>query len=82
MLRAEILKNFEDQNQTTWDFVIIGGGATGLGTAIEAATRGYKTLLLEQSDFAKSTSSKKYKTCTRRCKIFSSRIRRPSKRSM
>jgi glycerol-3-phosphate dehydrogenase len=38
MLRAEILKNFEDQNQTTWDFVIIGG-ATGLGTAIEAATR-------------------------------------------
>jgi glycerol-3-phosphate dehydrogenase len=45
MLRAEILKNFEDQNQTTWDFVIIGGGATGLGTAIEAATRGYKTLL-------------------------------------
>lgn len=61
MLRTEILKNFEDQNQTTWDFVIIGGGATGLGTAIEAATRGYKTLLLEQSDFAKSTSSKSTK---------------------
>ncbi len=61
MLRAEILKNFEAQNQTTWDFVIIGGGATGLGTAIEATTRGYKTLLLEQSDFAKSTSSKSTK---------------------
>lgn len=61
MLRTDILKKFEDQNQATWDFVIIGGGATGLGTAIEATTRGYKTLLLEQSDFAKSTSSKSTK---------------------
>lgn len=61
MLRAEIIKKFEAQNQDIWDFVIIGGGATGLGTAIEAATKGYKTLLLEQSDFAKSTSSKSTK---------------------
>jgi glycerol-3-phosphate dehydrogenase len=44
-----------------WDFIIIGGGATGLGTAIEAATRGYKTLLLEQYDFAKGTSSRSTK---------------------
>ena len=44
-----------------WDFIIIGGGATGLGTAIEAASRGYKTLLLEQSDFAKGTSSRSTK---------------------
>jgi glycerol-3-phosphate dehydrogenase len=44
-----------------WDLVIIGGGATGLGTAIEAATRGYKTLLLEQYDFAKGTSSRSTK---------------------
>lgn len=38
--------------------IVIGGGATGLGAALEATTRGYRTLLLEQSDFAKSTSSK------------------------
>jgi len=44
-----------------WDFIIIGGGATGLGTAIEAASRGYKTLLLEQSDFAKGTSGRSTK---------------------
>ncbi|MCK7559849.1 FAD-dependent oxidoreductase [Chitinophaga sedimenti] len=44
-----------------WDVVIIGGGATGLGAALEAATRGYKTLLVEQADFAKSTSSKSTK---------------------
>jgi glycerol-3-phosphate dehydrogenase len=44
-----------------WDIVIIGGGATGLGTAVDAATRGYSTLLLEQSDFAKGTSSRSTK---------------------
>ncbi|MBS1510200.1 MAG: glycerol-3-phosphate dehydrogenase/oxidase [Bacteroidetes bacterium] len=41
-----------------WDIIIIGGGATGLGTAVDAATRGYKTLLVEQADFAKGTSSR------------------------
>lgn len=46
------------QKQTEWDVVIIGGGATGLGCAVDAALRGYKTLLLEQYDFAKGTSSK------------------------
>jgi glycerol-3-phosphate dehydrogenase len=44
-----------------WDFVIVGGGATGLGTAIDAASRGYRTLLLEGSDFAKGTSSRSTK---------------------
>ncbi|NCI47566.1 glycerol-3-phosphate dehydrogenase/oxidase [Sediminibacterium sp. WSJ-3] len=44
-----------------WDILIIGGGATGLGAALEAASKGYRTLLLEQSDFAKSTSSKSTK---------------------
>lgn len=43
---------------TTWDLVIIGGGATGLGTALDAAARGYRTLLLEGHDFAKGTSSR------------------------
>jgi glycerol-3-phosphate dehydrogenase len=44
-----------------WDLIVIGGGATGLGTALDAASRGFKTLLLEQSDFAKGTSSRSTK---------------------
>ena len=44
-----------------WDIVIIGGGATGAGAALDAASRGYKTLLIEQYDFAKGTSSKSTK---------------------
>ena len=44
-----------------WDFVIVGGGATGLGCAIDAAARGYKTLLLERDDLAKGTSSRSTK---------------------
>jgi glycerol-3-phosphate dehydrogenase len=44
-----------------WDLVIIGGGATGLGCGIEAAARGYDTLLLEMHDFAKATSSRSTK---------------------
>ena len=42
----------------TYDFVIIGGGATGIGIALEASARGYSVVLLEMSDFTKSTSSK------------------------
>ena len=45
----------------TWDLLIVGGGATGLGIAIDAASRGYRTALLEQSDFAKGTSSRSTK---------------------
>ncbi len=44
-----------------WDIIIIGGGATGLGSAVDAASRGYKTLLIEQYDFAKGTSSRSTK---------------------
>ncbi len=44
-----------------WDFVVVGGGATGLGVAIDAAARGYQTLLLEQSDLGKGTSSRSTK---------------------
>ncbi|MEM6645726.1 MAG: glycerol-3-phosphate dehydrogenase/oxidase [Bacteroidota bacterium] len=44
-----------------WDLIIVGGGATGLGIAVESATRGYKTLLVEQHDFAKGTSSRSTK---------------------
>jgi len=55
-------RGIEQLAQTSlWDIVIIGGGATGLGIAVDAATRGYKTLLLEQADFAKGTSSRSTK---------------------
>lgn len=49
------------QETGLWDLIIIGGGATGLGTAVDAASRGYKTLLLEMDDFAKGTSSRSTK---------------------
>jgi len=44
-----------------WDVLVIGGGASGLGAAVDAAARGYRTLLLEQHDFAKGTSSRSTK---------------------
>jgi glycerol-3-phosphate dehydrogenase len=44
-----------------WDIAIIGGGATGLGAALDAASRGYKTILIEQYDFGKGTSSRSTK---------------------
>lgn len=52
-----------DQLETTrtWDLIVIGGGATGLGIALDGITRGFKTLLLEQVDFAKGTSSRSTK---------------------
>jgi glycerol-3-phosphate dehydrogenase len=49
------------QQTQNWDIIIIGGGASGLGTAIDAASRGFKTILLEASDFAKGTSSRSTK---------------------
>jgi len=48
-------------SQTEWDLLIIGGGATGMGCAIDAAARGYKTLLVEKEDYGKGTSSKSTK---------------------
>jgi glycerol-3-phosphate dehydrogenase len=49
------------ERQEPWDLVIIGGGATGAGIAVDAATRGYSTLLLEREDFGKGTSSRSTK---------------------
>lgn len=57
--RDAFLDQLEDRKD--WDVIIIGGGATGLGVAVDSATRGYRTLLLEQSDFAKGTSSRSTK---------------------
>jgi glycerol-3-phosphate dehydrogenase len=59
MLRNEIINNLS-QNPS-FDIVIIGGGATGLGAAVDAVTRGYRTLLIEAVDFGKGTSSRSTK---------------------
>ncbi len=58
--REQILSKLSNKSER-WDFIIIGGGATGVGAAIDASSRGYKTLLLEQSDFGKGTSSRSTK---------------------
>ena len=50
-----------EERRTAWDIVIIGGGATGVGIAVDAASRGYDVLLLEQHDFGKGTSSRSTK---------------------
>lgn len=60
MKRSDYITHLTNHNEN-WDFIIIGGGATGLGIAVDAASRGYKTVLLEQSDFAKATSSRSTK---------------------
>jgi len=57
MNRELMMKAIEARGEDPWDVLVIGGGATGLGAAVEAASRGYKTLLVEQHDFAKGTSS-------------------------
>ena len=44
-----------------WDIIVVGGGASGLGTALDSASRGFKTILLESVDFAKGTSSRSTK---------------------
>jgi glycerol-3-phosphate dehydrogenase len=60
MTRSEMLARLDD-HKGEWDLVIVGGGATGVGVAIDAASRGYHTLLLEGSDFGKGTSSRSTK---------------------
>jgi glycerol-3-phosphate dehydrogenase len=57
--RAEILRRLGEA--AVWDVLVIGGGATGLGAAVEAASRGYRTVLIERTDFAKGTSSRSTK---------------------
>src|SRR5579862_6441483 len=58
--RATLIEQIADETKV-WDLIVVGGGATGLGIAVDAASRGFKTLLLEQSDFAKGTSSRSTK---------------------
>lgn len=58
MRRNDMIRTLEARDNRQWDFCVIGGGATGLGVAVDAASRGFSTLLLEEYDFAKGTSSR------------------------
>ena len=58
--RDTMIARLESESRR-WDIIIIGGGATGLGCAVESAARGYQTLLLEAGDFARGTSSRSTK---------------------
>lgn len=60
MDRDSMIKALEGSG-LEYDIVVIGGGASGLGAALEAVSRGYRTILLEQDDFAKGTSSRSTK---------------------
>ena len=61
MRRADMLARLDGQAGTPWDMVVIGGGATGVGIAVDAASRGYDVVLLEQHDFGKGTSRRSTK---------------------
>ncbi|MDM1294337.1 glycerol-3-phosphate dehydrogenase/oxidase [Sphingobacterium sp. N143] len=54
--RSTLIEKIKETD--AWDVIVIGGGASGLGVALDALSRGFKTILLEQVDFAKGTSSK------------------------
>lgn len=59
-MRAEILKKLSWETEP-WDVLVIGGGASGLGAAVDSASRGYRTVLIERHDFAKGASSRSTK---------------------
>ncbi len=60
MIRATFLEQIR-QRREPWDLAVVGGGATGMGIAVDAASRKYHVVLLEQSDFGKGTSSRSTK---------------------
>src|SRR6266849_4198829 len=60
MNRTDMWRRIE-AHPKAWDMIVVGGGATGVGVAIDAAARGYDVLLFEQSDFGKGTSSRSTK---------------------
>ncbi|MEQ9399954.1 MAG: glycerol-3-phosphate dehydrogenase/oxidase [Longimicrobiales bacterium] len=60
MDRDQSLRRITDSDRL-WDLIVVGGGATGVGVALDAAARGYDVVLLEQSDFGKGTSSRSTK---------------------
>ena len=61
MKRNEMLNTIRRRPEFVWDMIVIGGGATGVGVAVDAASRGYRILLLEQHDFGAGTSSRSTK---------------------
>jgi glycerol-3-phosphate dehydrogenase len=61
MNREKMIAAVHANGDAPWDIVVIGGGATGAGVAVDAAARGYKTLLIEREDFGKGTSSRSTK---------------------
>src|SRR5713101_173637 len=60
MTRSKLTSRLANHSEP-WDMIVVGGGATGVGVAIDAASRGYEVLLLEQSDFGKGASSRSTK---------------------
>jgi glycerol-3-phosphate dehydrogenase len=60
MIRQEFLTAVQERREP-WDILVIGGGATGMGIAVDAASRNYRVALLEQADFGKATSSRSTK---------------------
>src|SRR6187455_2714533 len=60
MTRTEMYRRLR-AHTGPWDMIVVGGGATGAGVAVDAASRGYDVLLLEQHDFGKGTSSRSTK---------------------
>src|SRR3954465_5025611 len=60
MTRSEMYRRLR-AHTGAWDMIVAGGGATGAGVAVDAASRGYEVLLLEQHDFGKGTSSRSTK---------------------
>ena len=60
MNREEMMSRILDRTEP-WDMLVVGGGATGIGIAVDAAARGYDILLVEQSDYGKGTSSRSTK---------------------
>ncbi len=60
MQRERMLSNLRERQQP-WDIAVIGGGATGMGVAVDAAARGFDVVLVEAHDFGKGTSSRSTK---------------------
>ena len=73
MNRNKLIQTLLNEPQKQWDIIVIGGGATGLGIALDAVTRGFNTLLFEQSDFCKRNLIEEHQACPRRGTLYGTR---------